>query len=69
MRSSSADITLSGKNDSLAARSAAGRRRNVDLNHIESDDTSPAHDINFDPLVLPNEIELFCRNSLNNRML
>jgi len=27
-----------------------------DIDHVESDDTSPARDINFDPLVLPNGI-------------
>jgi catalase len=26
------------------------------IDHVESDDTSPARDINFDPLVLPNGI-------------
>jgi catalase len=27
------------------------------IDHVESEDTSPARDINFDPLVLPNGIE------------
>ena len=26
------------------------------IDHVESEDTSPARDINFDPLVLPNGI-------------
>jgi len=26
------------------------------IDHVESDETSPARDINFDPLVLPNGI-------------
>jgi catalase len=40
----------------LAARPEQVDAGTLTIDHVESDATSPARDINFDPLVLPNGI-------------
>ena len=41
------------RHDPVAGRAGAGGCGNLTLDSVESEETSPARDINFDPLVLP----------------